>query len=306
MMAENPTGALSSTEWSLRDELFAATHRWYVIVLFCLIGSLLGWLLSWIWPSPYQASKELFVGLNISATTRSGAPIQPPALPVANANDYKNWQMASLNTVIFTDAVISETLARLRILDPRWNAVDQEGLAAMLRVYWRNAGKWRLAAEHADPLFASQAVTVWETVVVESVHYAVEQSQTAQQLDLQLQTATAALAAADARLAALNLERQQAQSRGENTAGLDTEIQAITAQADGQRQIVQALSEHYRQAVSAGLGLAPELVVQKLSDRKLRQSTVRPTGQAMLIGAALGWIAWLLIWLVRLGRKARL
>lgn len=305
MIVEQPSEALAGMEWSLRDELFAATHRWQVIVLCCLAGSLLGWLLSWIWPSPYQASKELFVGLNLSASTRTGLSIQPPSMPVTSANDYKNWQMASLNTVIFTDAVISETLDRLRTTDPYWNSINQGDLAAMLRVYWRNAGKWRLAAEHPSSLYAGQAVLAWETVVVEHVHRAVEQSQYAQQLDLQAQAAMASLAETEARLTALNTQRQRTQARGENTAALNDEIHAVAAQVQAQKQAVETLSEQYHQAVSAGLGLAPELVVQKLSDRKLRSSSLRPTGQAMLIGAALGWIAWLLIWLARPARKAR-
>jgi len=306
MMVESSSDPRAGLEWSFREELFAAMHRWQIIVLFCLAGSLLGWLLSWVWPSPYQASKELFVGLNPSASTRTGLSIQPPNLPVASANDYKNWQMASLNTVIFTDAVISDTLTRLRFLDPYWNTVDQEGLAAMLRVYWRNAGKWRLAAEHPDPQRAADAVVVWETVVVERVHQAVEQSQAAQQLDLQLQAANTALAQTQANLTSLTLQRQQVANQGENAANLDDQIKASSAKEAAQKKSIQRLSDQYQQAVSAGLGLAPELVVQKLSDRKLRQTAVRPTGQAMLIGAALGWIAWLLLWLARPLRNARL
>ena len=77
------------------------------------------------------------------------------------------------------DTVLDETLTRLRVVDPYWQNVTRQDLAEMLHVYWRNAGKWRLVAEHEDPLYAAQAVIAWQDVVVEKVHAAVAQAQNA-------------------------------------------------------------------------------------------------------------------------------
>ena len=54
----------------------------------------------------------------------------------------------------------------------------------------------------------------------------------------------------------------------------------------------------YIDASNGSLGLSAELLVQKISDRKLEQTTVRPTGVAILVGAGVGLILWALIWLV--------
>lgn len=157
------------------------------MALFCVLGSLLGWGVSLVWPTPQRATRELYVGLNVYNSSEGRIRTEYAGVEIVNANDFKNWQMASLNTLILTDEVIDATLARLRAADPYWEGVDRTALARSLDVYWRNAGKWRLVAEHPDPTRAGQAVTAWEEVVVERVHTAVLASQRAMVLDLQLQ-----------------------------------------------------------------------------------------------------------------------
>ena len=50
-------------------------------------------------------------------------------------------------------------------------------LADMLHVYWRNAGKWRLVAEHQDAARARQMVVVWEETAVQVIDTAILQAQ---------------------------------------------------------------------------------------------------------------------------------
>jgi len=64
-----------SYEWSLRNEIRAASHRWPIPVVFCLVGSLLGLALSYVWPSPQRATKELYVGLEVSQSANN---LNPP------------------------------------------------------------------------------------------------------------------------------------------------------------------------------------------------------------------------------------
>lgn len=338
-------------EWSFRDEFLAATHRWYLIMLCCLLGSLAGWSVAMLWPSPVRVTKELFVGLNVYQSGNDRGAIQHAGLPFQNANDYKNWQMASLNTVIYMDSILDETLARLRTMDAYWQGVSREALAEMLHVYWRNAGKWRLVARHKNQTYATQAVLTWQDVIVERVHLAVAEAQNALLIASRLEALADARAAAEqqhvllqqaktqledwrSRLAEQQPLRDEERMRlwleftqiaeGEgwrltkdafpvdgspNPAYLawlekvlpllDREIGLAHKQIEAQDQQYAELSAQYSQALEASLGLSAELLVQKISDRKLQLTIERPTGALILIGAAIGWIVWAMGWLIR-------
>ena len=177
-----------TNDWSLRDEILTATQHWPWLTLFCLVGCLIGWLVSFIWPTPHRATTELYVGLNVYRSSEDANASEYAGFELVNANDYKNWQMASLNTLTTMDEVIQETLLRLQGSDPYWLNVDPAVLGDSLHVYWRNAGKWRLVAEQKDPKHASQAVMAWQEVVLEHVHAAVNESQRAMVLEFQLKS----------------------------------------------------------------------------------------------------------------------
>jgi hypothetical protein len=345
--------ASATHEWSFRAEALAATHRWHIIVLFCLVGSLVGWLIAWAWPSPYRATKELFVGLNVSHSADDQNAAAHAGLPFSNANDYKNWQMSSLNSMIYMDSILDVTLTRLRVVDPYWQNVSRQDVADMLHVYWRNAGKWRLVAEHDDPVRAAQLLIAWQDVVVEQVHSAVAQAQSALLLNDELKATADEEARATSQVAGLATIRDQLVDRRDSLAGrpgsqalddterlqlqmlldqvqpgeawqaftetfppsgsandvfrawiegalplLETEIKVQQGRIDAMEQRQAELASQYTKATNESLGLSPELLVQKISDRKLEQTVVRPTGLAILIGAGVGLILWALIWLV--------
>jgi hypothetical protein len=347
------SGVSTTNEWSFRDEALAATHRWYLIVSFCLVGALAGWLISLVLPSPHRATKELFVGLNISRSADDRFAVEHAGLPILSANDYKNWQMSSLNSVIYMDSVLDETLSRLRLVDPYWRDVSRQELAEMLHVYWRNAGKWRLVAEHENPLYAAQAVIAWQDVIVEQVHTAVAQAQsallisdewkaiadrTAQaesqvagleqirrelldwRLDLSARPADQVLAESDRLLLrqlfdqAGNPDDWQSLLSTYPSAGslndafigwvdqalplLEKQIRVSQARINMLDRWQTDLAASYTDATDDSLGLSAELLVQKISDRKLEQIAVRSTGIAILVGAAVGLIIWALVWLV--------
>jgi len=175
-------------EWYLRQEFLRATQRWPQIVFFCLLGSLLGLFFSFIIPTQYRATAELYVGLKVEQTPDEKITKQFAGLKFRNIDDYKNWQMSSLASFIYRDKILQKTLLRLRELDDYWLSVDQAQLSTMLHAYWRSAGKWRLVAENQDPLYATQAVSIWRDVVVDQVHLAVKASQNSMVLDQQIQS----------------------------------------------------------------------------------------------------------------------
>ena len=199
-----------SPNWSLREELQLAALRWPIIILFILVGSLVGWFFSRLYPSPFHASSELYVGLDVYRALKDrNLPVRPETV-----NDYKNWQMDNLETLLLSQAIVHETLVELRKNDPYWNDIKAPQLAEMLKVNWRNAGSWFLVAEHPDPTFASQITSIWEKHALKAVHTAVEKSQQVLVLDARIQATAAELASIETRKVAFeemanNLETWQ-------------------------------------------------------------------------------------------------
>lgn len=196
-------------DWSLREAVLYASHRWYLIVFLCLVGALIGWVVAVVRPSPSRATLELYVGLNIYQAADDRNAAEHAGLPFGNVNDYKNWQMANLNTLIYMNSIVDETLEHLQAQDPYWLGVSHEDLARALHAYWRNAGKWRLVVEFSDPERASQAVSAWQEVVVERVNQAVSQARDALSLASQIRTVADARIQAMARLAQLGYTRDK-------------------------------------------------------------------------------------------------
>ncbi len=167
--------------WNPRDHILSITHRWHFVAACFLVGSLLGWGIASIWPAPYRASIDLYVGI---------AP--RPQDEFRNLDDYKNWQMDQLETLAFTDDFLSETLAALQNLDPDWDDTTVPDLRQTLKISWRNAGRLHLAAEadHAD--HASQAVEAWGRVIVDRVGSALSSAGQVALINNQLQAINAA------------------------------------------------------------------------------------------------------------------
>lgn len=347
-------------EWSLRDELLATAQRWPVIALFCLIGALAGWLISLFWPSPYRATVELYVGIGLvqsmedqNARSFSGVDFNFP-------DDYKNWQMANLSTLAYRDSVLDETLNRLRQADPSWGAVERQTLAKHLHVYWRNAGLWRLVAEHSNGTKAVQAATTWSEVVVEQAHEAIAQAQVTIRLDEQIEAIAASLVKNAEDLGRVSRARQtldETRAALEKLGGdarvedvqvdwLKTTLATMEEGSDlklpvdemppagapmaeflswidrtqvsfaAQSALLQEqglaleqqrlpLEEQYPEASRLSLGLSPDFQIEKVTLDPPGVTIIRPTGLLALIGAALGLLAWLVLWLSRISMMNR-
>ena len=343
-----------SNQWSLREEILTLSHRWPVIILFCLTGSTLGWGVSRVWPSPHEATAELYVAINVyRALDDRNVPIK-----FNYADDYKNWQMANLNTMIYMDPVILETLDRLRQQDPYWNNVSRDDLASMLHVYWRNAGKWRLVADNSRPRYASQAVQAWRNVILEQLTVAIRASQKTMDIDNQMramaenqvriisgtvgmQQASAvfkvsrqALAQSPSNQVVDEAERQKMlltlQNAGaraviaalsetfpaagstngqvvswldEAIPSLETAIQSWQARGEELKQQQAQLSQAYAEASKTSLGFSANLQVEPVSLGPPALSSSRPTPTLVLVGAAMGFLAWLVAGALYVMRK---
>jgi hypothetical protein len=179
-------------QWSLRTEILTITHRWPIIVVFILAGSLIGWGVSRIYPAPYQATSEFYVGLDVYRWSQDQNVLRfTGGVSFNYPDDYKNWQMANLNVIILTDDVKREVLRRLRERDSYWLDVSREQLGEMMEVYWRNAGKWRIVINNPQPQYAIQAVEIWQDVGIELIQTATFHARNTMLLDIELQSIAA-------------------------------------------------------------------------------------------------------------------
>ena len=149
----------TTNEWNLRSEILEITHRWPQVFIAFLLGSLLGWGIGLIFPTAHRAQSEIYVAYNADAVYR-------------NPDDFKNWQFTELDAYIVSDDVLGETLKRLVEKDPYWQDISTEQLREQLRIYWRNAGRWRLVAEWREQVHATLLAKTWTDVILEKTSQA--------------------------------------------------------------------------------------------------------------------------------------
>ena len=198
--------------WNLRTEILSATHRWYWVVASVLLGALLGWLVSLIWPAPYRATQDIYVGLNAHRATRDLYLADVGLQQFRNLDDFKNWQMEQLNSLAVSDSFMTETLIRLRLADESWQEVDLPELRTMLSIAWRNTGDWHFSAQADSSGQAKQAVSVWSQVVIEEVALGVESAREMVAIDSRMQANSDELVDLESRLILLQ-ETQTALDR---------------------------------------------------------------------------------------------
>ena len=173
--------------WSLREEFYRALHRWPSMLLFFGVGSILGIAISFIWPSKYRATSQIFIALNPYRTFEDAKFLALTKPKYQNIDNYHYWQMSQLEGAIYLDEFMQETLDELRHNDPYWETVTTEQLSAMLDAEWRSAGKWELVAENRDPQHAAEAAETWGKVIIKRIQEAVLSARDVFMIDQDLQ-----------------------------------------------------------------------------------------------------------------------
>jgi len=197
--------------WTLREALYTIFHNWPTLLACIIIGSLLGWGLSYVWPSYYRASSDIYIGLNPYrkfSDTNFEALTNPK---YSNLDNYHYWQMSQLNSVITMDSYLEPTLDRLRQADPYWQTIDVAQLRGMLETEWRSSGTWSLIANHPSWQHAQQAARAWSDVVVEQVPQSVAAARETFQIDQKLQSNEDALLQATLRQRELSAAQKDLQ-----------------------------------------------------------------------------------------------
>lgn len=185
--------------WNLRVEILEAAHRWYWIVAGFLLGIFIGWLVSFIWPAPYRAIEDVYVGLNAYKSNRDLYVMEVAENDFRNRDDYKNWQMNQLDALAMSDEYLQETLNRLQTQDSYWQNLDVPALRGMLAVAWRNTGEWHFTALNAKAQHSAQAATTWSDVVIEKANISIAAAERLILLDSQRNALDQTLVGAKAR-----------------------------------------------------------------------------------------------------------
>jgi hypothetical protein len=173
--------------WDLRAQLYSIFHRWPLIISTILLGCLLGWGLSYVWPSHSRATSQIYLALN-PYRRYSDAMFEALANPrYSNLDNYQYWQMSQLESAVFMDRFLQPTLDALRQQDPYWESVSIEDLRSMLDSEWRTTGTWSLIANHAESERARQAASAWSAIAIEEIGAAVDASRRTFMVDQELQ-----------------------------------------------------------------------------------------------------------------------
>jgi hypothetical protein len=176
---------MSLQSWG--DNILKASHRWVLFIAFFVVGSTVGWLATYIWPSPYRATIEFDVALDPHRTMEETYVNKFAQVDFGNVTDFKHWQMSQLEVLAMSDEYINETLTRLQVKEPYWYDINLKTMRRMLHLSWRNAGKWWLTAENSNSNHAVQAVNAWSGVILEKTDAALINARKLYLLDMQLQ-----------------------------------------------------------------------------------------------------------------------
>ena len=190
--------------WFLRDEIYRVFHRWPIMLLAFGVGCALGWLISWIWPAPYKATAQVYVGLNAYRALDDVRFLAQARPKYSNVDNYHYWQMSQLDSAIFLNQYIDETLKNLRKQDERWKRIQPEELRSILKTEWRTSGNWDLIAKYSNEEMAAQAAQTWSEVVVEQSRNAVSAARATIFTDQELQSVRDAALQASLRQQALD------------------------------------------------------------------------------------------------------
>jgi hypothetical protein len=230
---------MDNQNWSLQQVIYRATHQWQVLMALGLVGALLGAMIAWVAPTPYQAVRQLYVAVNMNGVYR-------------NPDDYKNSLLTSLRDLAFTRDVLKPVLTSLREQDPAWNTVSIEDFEEMLQAQWRTAGIWDFVARAPTAAMADQAADAWSATVFEVVQTALIQALVLQQVQTDLYLVSeqkAALTAYQSRLeevqTRLTLERVNLLTLRQEALELNSrwQLMALVSQATGFDQLWQTLLE---------------------------------------------------------------
>ncbi len=156
-------------------------------------------------PAPYQATRDLYLGIDISRVNEMAYLIPLAEHEPLNIDDYKNWQLKQSADLLRSDQVLKNTLDALKESDPIWEEYSVADLRKTIDIYWFEAGTWRLEVVMPEKDLALAAVDAWLTKGSEYISDLLRISQAGYDLDQEIWTINLALG--DAKYERAKLER---------------------------------------------------------------------------------------------------
>jgi hypothetical protein len=169
----------SKYSFDFRQRILILAHQWPYPLAAFFIGALLALGIALLIPPGYAAETRLGVSYHADAIFR-------------NSDDFKNWEIGQLNTIILSAPVLDRTLQNLQAEDSFWGDFSAGDLYPELNVYWQNVGTWRLVATAGDAAHARQLVKAWKEAALGVVGEALSQSAELTNLNLEIQAITRA------------------------------------------------------------------------------------------------------------------
>jgi len=273
--------------WSFRDEILRMTRQWYVVLAFIIVGGLLGYGGTYLFPAPCRVTADLYVGIDVIRVGEMAHVIPLAEHEPLNLDDYKNWQLKQVADVVSSEKVLAKTLESLRARDAYWNQLEIADLKALLDIYWYDAGTWQLEAIHPQAKYAAQAAEIWRNTGYAYIEELLVFAERATALDAELQSSNTSIGIVEERIASLEegtvLEEAQA------------ELSVLTAKRE-------EILEEYHQAQDDSLGLSANLYLEPSTGHS-QCERVRSTGTVTLASGAIGFLAWVLVAFLRARKK---
>lgn len=179
--------------WILRDELLKSLSQWYLILASIVVGAVLGFGVSYLRPAPYQAVKDIYVGIDVKRVNEMEYIIPLAEEEPLNLDDYKNWQLKQVADILVSDNVLTQTLNDLRTQDGYWAGITLEDLRKSLDIYWYDTGIWQLKVIMKDKQRAVEAVEAWVNAGHEEIAGLIGLSQENYEIDQQIWSINLAL-----------------------------------------------------------------------------------------------------------------
>jgi hypothetical protein len=207
--------------WKIRDEILRSVSQWYLILAMIIGGGLIGYLISYLVPSPYRATADIYVGIDVIRVNEMEHVIPLAEEEPLNLDDYKNWQLKQVADILTSSTVVDNTLSTLKGEDAYWDSISLNEFRNGLDIYWYDSGTWQLEATFPDQDQASTAVQTWIKIGHDQITKLLEISKSAADLDNQLWAVNTAVGGLKQKKASLNTflskgEKWEARLEAEN------------------------------------------------------------------------------------------
>ena len=172
--------------WKIRDEALRTVSQWYLVLIFIVVGALIGFLIAYLVPSPYRATADLYIGIDVVRVNEMEHIIPIAKEEPLNLDDYKNWQLKQVADILTTNMVIDNTILALQEKDPYWNNISREDFHNAIDIYWYDSGIWQLEVVFDDGEMAAMAVETWLDIGHQKITELIAISEAAASLDNQV------------------------------------------------------------------------------------------------------------------------